>query len=163
VFSSQIDSDVPHSWVEMLNPCSETQCMYPLCLPRSGVEADDLHRYHRDLNSRTNDLFIADEKLCHVELREYIHRGLSPTNGTGTASTTGEGSPVQQSKGRTSEVNLCTPSLVTSMKILRSIVKVIASSIVDSKGALANSSARKRYRRAVLGYCKSYSTRSILL
>ncbi|KAF7552679.1 hypothetical protein G7Z17_g4179 [Cylindrodendrum hubeiense] len=50
--------------------CPETPCSYPICLPRSAIDAIDLRSYHRDLIQRAAELFVADETACSLELRE---------------------------------------------------------------------------------------------
>lgn len=113
----------------MLTPCSEIRCTYPLCLPRSGVDADDLHRYRHDLDSRATDLFAADETICNVELREYTPGGPSRPNGTATVQAVGDvrrarSSSSPQSNARPSDNGkLSAPFSVSTAKILRPILE----------------------------------------
>lgn len=55
----------------MQTPCSESHRTYPLCLPRSKVDVDDLHRYHEELNSRAPNLFTKDAGTNEVAFRQY--------------------------------------------------------------------------------------------
>ena len=145
----------------MLTPCSEIRCTYPLCLPRSGVDADDLHRYRHDFDSRATDLFAADETICNVELREYTPGGPSRPNGTATVQAVGDvrrarSSSSPQSNARPSDNGkLSAPFSVSTAKILRPILEVVAPSIVNTNSTGANIRARERCRWAAPGSCKS--------
>ena len=50
----------------------ETHTSYPLSFPRDPLDCCDLSSYSIALESRASDLFIIDESLVDVEVREYF-------------------------------------------------------------------------------------------
>ncbi len=107
----------------------DTWPRYPLCLSRGEVDANDLQRYHEDLETRAADLFAADETICHVELREHAPDGAQlpieaagrPVLGSGTTRR-GSGQGRDASPGR--EGRLSAPVSVSTAESLRSALDV---------------------------------------
>jgi hypothetical protein len=144
------------SWSLFMEPSmstSEITCTYPLCLPRSGVDAHDLHRYQNDLDSRAADLFAAEETICNVELCEYTPGG-SSRPGEITIVPVQASSP-QPSSGPSDDGKLSAPFSVSTAKILRSILEVAGPIIVNNPSIGTNPRARERCQMAAPQSCKS--------